>query len=99
MKADLGWVWPGEWPAGPDSTSTPFMLLPGTFGSSCWYTRVTLALFSFGASARTLPNGRVATSSEQMMSFMECYPSVGFRGSGGCPRAAEPLVEADAAEP
>ena len=29
------------------------MLLPGTFGSPCWYTRVTLAFFDFGASART----------------------------------------------
>jgi len=32
------------------------LLLPGTFGSSCWYTRVTLAFFSFGASARALPS-------------------------------------------
>jgi hypothetical protein len=29
-----------------------------------------LAFFSFGASARTLPNGRVATSSEQRMRFL-----------------------------
>ena len=33
-------------------------------------TRVTLAFFDFGASARTLPNGSVATSSEQRMRFM-----------------------------
>jgi hypothetical protein len=31
----------------------------------------------FGVSARTLPNGRVARSSEQRMRFMEPYPSVG----------------------
>ncbi len=30
-----------------------------------------LAFFDFGASARTLPNGRVATSSEQRVRFME----------------------------
>src|SRR6266852_4143612 len=30
-----------------------------------------MAFFDFGASARTLPNGRVATSSEQRMRFME----------------------------
>src|SRR5713101_3700823 len=29
-----------------------------------------MAFFDFGASARTLPNGRVATSSEQRMRFM-----------------------------
>jgi hypothetical protein len=33
-------------------------------------TRVTLAFFDFGASASTLPNGSVATSSEQRMRFM-----------------------------
>ena len=32
---------------------------------------VTLAFFDFGASARALPNGRVATSSEQRMRFIE----------------------------
>src|SRR5947209_1645448 len=47
------------------------MLLPGTFGKSCWYTRVTLAFFDFGGSASTLPNGSVARSSEQRMRFME----------------------------
>jgi len=36
-----------------------------------------LAFFDFGASARTLPNGRVATSSEERMRFMEPSPSVG----------------------
>jgi hypothetical protein len=41
-----------------------------------------LAFFSFGASARTLPNGRAATSSEQRMRFMEPFPSVGGCGSG-----------------
>ena len=37
-----------------------------------------LAFFDFGASARTLPNGRVATSSEQRMRFMA------DAGSGSC---------------
>src|SRR5262249_29342131 len=32
---------------------------------------VTLAFFDFGASARMLPSGRVATSSEHRMRFME----------------------------
>jgi hypothetical protein len=36
---------------------------------------VTLVFVDFGASARTLPNGRVLTSSEQRMRFMEPYPS------------------------
>ena len=33
------------------------MVLPGKFLSSCWQTRFTLAFFSFGASAGTLPKG------------------------------------------
>jgi hypothetical protein len=32
-----------------------------------------LAFFDFGASARTLPNGRMATSSEQRMRFITCF--------------------------
>jgi hypothetical protein len=36
--------------------------------------RVTLAFFDFGVSASTLPNGRVVTSSEQRMRFMEPRP-------------------------
>jgi hypothetical protein len=36
-----------------------------------------LTFFDFGASARTLPNGRMATSSEQRMRFMEPYVPVG----------------------
>ena len=73
------------------------MLFPGTFGSSCWYTRVTFASFAFGASARTLPNGRVATSSEQRMRFTESFPSVGGRKIMLLP-VADPFVETDAAE-
>src|SRR5215472_9963121 len=38
--------------------------------------RVTFAFFDLGASARTLPNGRVATSSEQRMGFIKPHPSV-----------------------
>ena len=34
MKAEGAWMWAGEEPPGPYSTSTPFMLLPGTFGSA-----------------------------------------------------------------
>src|SRR5262245_40654337 len=36
---------------------------------------LTLAFFDFCASASTLPNGRVATSSEQRMRFMEPQPA------------------------
>jgi hypothetical protein len=36
-----------------------------------------LAFFDFGASARTLPSGAAATSSEQRMRFMEPYVPVG----------------------
>src|SRR2546421_9814634 len=36
-----------------------------------------LGVLRIGASARTLPNGRVATSSEQRMRFTEPSPSVG----------------------
>jgi hypothetical protein len=43
--------------------------------------------FDFGAFPRTLPNGRVATSSEQRMRFMEPYPPVG--GSGPAVAAVE----------
>src|ERR1700730_6731350 len=32
MKAECGCVWAGEEPPGSYSTSTPLMLLPGTFG-------------------------------------------------------------------
>src|SRR5215472_12217499 len=46
MKADLGCVCAGDEPPGPYSTSTPLMLLPGTFGRACSYTRVTFALLS-----------------------------------------------------
>jgi hypothetical protein len=63
-----------------------------------------LAFFDFGASASALPNGRVATSSEQTssvqkMRFMEPH-FFGWRmwESGSCLRAAEPFVETDAAE-
>jgi hypothetical protein len=42
----------------------------------CWYTSVTLAFFDSGASAKTLPNGKVATSSEQSTRFMELAPLV-----------------------
>src|SRR5215831_9580829 len=91
MKADLGCVWPGEKPPGPYSTSTPLMLLPGTLGSSCWKTRVTLATFSFGACASAPANGRIATSKEQAMRFMES-------SSDGGPRAAQPFVETDVAQ-
>ena len=37
-----------------------------------------LGVFDFGSSATTLPNGRVATSSEQRMRFMEPL-SLGWR--------------------
>src|SRR5260370_24036618 len=44
MKADLGWVWADDVPPGAYSTSTPFMLLPGTLGRTWSKTIVTLAL-------------------------------------------------------
>src|SRR5436190_24293621 len=97
MKADFACVWPAEKPPGPYSTSTPFMLLPGTFGSSCWKTSVTLAAFSFGACATALPNGRVARSSEQRMRFMEPSSMDGWE-SASCLRTPVPFVEADATQ-
>src|SRR4051794_24379364 len=45
MKADWGWVWAGDVPPGPYSTSTPFMLLPGTLGRAWSKTIATLALW------------------------------------------------------
>jgi hypothetical protein len=46
--------------------------------------RVTLAFFDFGVSARTLPNGRLATSSEQRMPFMKPLLRLADAGSGSC---------------
>ncbi|MNC47565.1 hypothetical protein D3C75_966300 [compost metagenome] len=42
MKADFGWVWDGDAAPGAYSTSTPRMLLPGTFGNGRSNTTVTL---------------------------------------------------------
>jgi len=67
---------------GPYSTSTPLMLLPGTFGGS-WVDEVTLAFFDFGAFARTLPNGRVATSSEQRIRFVGPSSPRSTQATGG----------------
>src|SRR5262245_47455909 len=44
MKAETGCMCPGDEPPGPYSTNTPFMLLPGTFGSTWSNTTVTLDL-------------------------------------------------------
>src|SRR5918999_4532088 len=44
MKADFGWVCAGFVPPGWYSTSTPFILLPGTFGRARSKTNVTLDL-------------------------------------------------------
>ncbi|CVI25099.1 hypothetical protein AGR4A_pAt10478 [Agrobacterium tumefaciens str. B6] len=41
MKAESGWVCAGEEPPGAYSTSTPFKLFPGTFGSGWSYTTFT----------------------------------------------------------
>src|SRR2546423_3263657 len=41
MKADLGCVWADDATSGPYSTSTPFILLPGTFGRAWSKTSVT----------------------------------------------------------
>jgi hypothetical protein len=54
MKAESGWVWAGDEPPGWYSTSTPFMLLPGTFGSAWSKTTVTFDL-SEGASWAEAP--------------------------------------------
>jgi hypothetical protein len=42
-----------------------------------------LAFFDFGASARTLPDARVATSNAQRMGFMEPSPSVDSKQNPG----------------
>src|SRR5262249_51327837 len=42
MKADFGWVCAGFEPPGWYSTSTPFILLPGTFGRARSKTNVTV---------------------------------------------------------
>src|SRR5215510_2416785 len=42
MKAEAGWVWAGFAPPGWYSTSTPFILLPGTLGRARSKTNVTL---------------------------------------------------------
>src|SRR6185295_5971055 len=102
MKAELGCLCASEKPPGPYSTSTPLTLLPGTFGSSCWKTTLTLLFFPGGVCARALPNGRAATSRVIRTRFMKRLVFVGGAGSGFCRcvhlRAAEPFVVADAAE-
>src|SRR5258708_2144939 len=51
MKAEAGCVCAGDEPPGSHSTSTPFMLLPGTLGSAWSKTTVTLDLAGSRAEA------------------------------------------------
>lgn len=60
--------------------------------------RASMAFFPSGVSARTLPNGRVATSSYQRMVFMEPISCRWECGSGCCVLMAEPFDKIDAAE-
>src|SRR6266567_2008938 len=50
MKADLGCVWAVDATPGPYSTSTPFILLPGTFGRA--WSKPTVA---FGPLSAAIP--------------------------------------------
>src|SRR4029453_4627723 len=61
MKADLGCVWPTDATPGPYSTSTPFILFPGTFGRALSKTTV-----AFGPSSAAIPERTptVATSAQ-----------------------------------
>src|SRR6266404_7140704 len=53
MKADVGCVWPTDATPGPYSTSTPFILLPGTFGRAWSKTTVAFGPLSAAIPERT----------------------------------------------
>src|SRR5205085_10079765 len=75
MKADVGCVWAEDVPPGPYSTSTPLMLLPGTFGRACSYTSVT---FAFLSAAIAEPTPRVAMSAQTISAQMKRGSPTGF---------------------
>src|SRR5439155_16605830 len=69
MKADLGCVWPTDATPGPYSTSTPFILLPGTLGRAWSKTSVT-----FGPSSAAIVESTptVAISAQTRNAQMKC---------------------------
>src|SRR5262245_31858721 len=69
MNAELGWVCAGFEPPGWYSTSTPFMLLPGTFGRARSNTSVTLA---FSVVIRTV--GKLMADAAPMESATKATP-------------------------
>src|SRR3954453_17937201 len=62
MNAERGCMWAGEEPPGPYSTSTPFMLLPGTLGSAWSNTTVTLAVGAAVSAAWAVRNDVAETA-------------------------------------
>src|SRR5215467_14335601 len=81
MKADFGCVWAGDEPPGAYSTSTPLMLLPGTFGKACSYTSVTFAFLSAAIAEPTpiLPTMTAQTISAQVKRGSPTGFEVGIR--------------------
>src|SRR5262249_14137133 len=73
MKADLGCVCAGDEPPGPYSTSTPLMLLPGTFGRACSYTRVTFTLLS-----AAIPELTPTMSAQTISAYVKRSSPTGF---------------------
>src|SRR5688572_17084931 len=109
MKADAGCVCAGDAPPGSYSTSTPFMLLPGTFGRARSNTTVTFAAFGSAAEAVLIASAaRTAadTSRVNMGNLLlknVCRATTGARPSIQAATSvrglrAEPLVEADRAQ-
>src|SRR5882757_2262875 len=85
MKAEGGWRCAGEESPGEYSTSTPLMLLPGTFGSAWSYTSITFDLLSEASWADAV-NAETATSAAAqrnrviMVASLLCSEEMGSPG-------------------
>src|SRR5678815_1245788 len=73
MKADLGCMWPTDAPPGPYSTSTPLMLLPGTFGRA--WSKTTVAFGPLSASAAIAERRPTVANTAQTISVRPNSPT------------------------
>src|SRR5678815_175934 len=73
MKADLGCMWPTDAPPGPYSTSTPLMLLPGTFGRA--WSKTTVAFGPLSSSAAIAERRPTVVTSAQTISVRPDSPT------------------------
>src|SRR5918992_4276975 len=87
MNAESGWVCAGFEPPGWYSTSTPFMLLPGTFGRARSNTSVTLAFSvvirtvgTFSADAALMESAAKATPQRNLVNMGVLLPLRHIRG-------------------